>query len=133
MSLAIASNLLAPLTEDGVRVRDLPTLTGVSREAIDMGIGVLDRRGLAIVPSDPSGSRWKLARLTERGASAKARCAKLIAEAERVTTERAGADTIEALRAALTQIGAGDDRSSPLLAGLSPSPGNWRAHVKPSG
>jgi DNA-binding MarR family transcriptional regulator len=131
VSLAIASNLLGPLTEDGVRVRDLPTLTGVSREAIDIGVGALEARALASVIADPNGSRWKLAALTERGVAAKARCAKLIPATERVLAERAGTGAIEALGRALTQIGASGGGSSPLLVGLDPGPGNWRASVKP--
>jgi hypothetical protein len=39
LSLAICADVLRVLDEDGVRVRDLPGLSGVSKEAISMAMG----------------------------------------------------------------------------------------------
>jgi len=43
VSLPISANALRVLDEKGVRVRDLPRLTGVSKEAISMSVGFLQR------------------------------------------------------------------------------------------
>src|SRR5580704_10816956 len=62
LSLAIGANVVRVLDEKGVRVRDLPILTGVSKEAIGMAMGVLRKRHFAVV--EPDGNRVKVARLT---------------------------------------------------------------------
>jgi hypothetical protein len=43
ISLAISANTLRVLTPSGVRVADLPRLTGVSKEANHMAVGFLAR------------------------------------------------------------------------------------------
>ncbi len=44
ISLAIGANVLRVLDEEGVRVRDLPQLSGVSKEAISMAMGILGKK-----------------------------------------------------------------------------------------
>ncbi len=68
ISLPVSANTLRVLDDSGVRVRDLPRLTGVSKEANAMVTGFLDRRGCAEVVADPSASRGKVVRLTAKGA-----------------------------------------------------------------
>jgi hypothetical protein len=46
LSLAISANVLRVLDETGVRVRDLPILSGVSKEAISMAMGILRKMHL---------------------------------------------------------------------------------------
>ena len=82
LSLAISANVLRILTEEGVRVRDLPRLSGVSKEAISMAMGVLKKRRIAVVEADPAGSRAKIARLTSRGQAAQDAGHKLLAVIE---------------------------------------------------
>jgi hypothetical protein len=59
--------VLQVLDKDGVRVRDLPGLSGVSKEAISMAMGVLGKRGLAVTGPAPDGGRWRVARPTPQG------------------------------------------------------------------
>src|SRR5208282_3153372 len=70
LSLAISANVVRVLDEKGVRVRDIPLLTGVSKEAISMALGFVQKKGIALVEPDPSGSRAKIARLTSKGRAA---------------------------------------------------------------
>jgi hypothetical protein len=60
LSLAICSNVLRVLNEEGIRVRDLPRLTGVSMEAVKMSLGFLEKREFAAM--EP-----RLAGLTPKG------------------------------------------------------------------
>jgi DNA-binding MarR family transcriptional regulator len=73
LSLAISANVLRVLNEKGVRVRDLPLLIGVSKEAISMAMGILRKKDVAVVETDPAGSRAKSAgeRALARTASAR--------------------------------------------------------------
>jgi DNA-binding MarR family transcriptional regulator len=120
VSLAIAANILRVTDEHGQRVRDVPALTGVSKEAVQMALRVLQRARLAVVEPDPAGSRFKRVRLTSAGlAEQVASRQRLVALDARLLS--AGG---EALRAALLAT-AGD--SATLAYGLEPSPGGWRA------
>jgi hypothetical protein len=47
VSLAICANVLRLADDDGVAVRDLPRLSGVSKEAIAMAVSFLGKRGYA--------------------------------------------------------------------------------------
>ena len=73
LSLPICANALRVLGETAVRVRDLPRLTGVSKEAISVSLGFLEKRGVLTIEPDPAGSRSKVVRLTRRGELARAR------------------------------------------------------------
>ena len=53
LSLAICANVLRVLDEEGIRVRDLPLLTGVSKEAISMAMGILLKTRVAAIEPDP--------------------------------------------------------------------------------
>jgi hypothetical protein len=45
LSLAICANVLRVLDEKGIRQRDLPALSGVSKESIAMAMGILRKKG----------------------------------------------------------------------------------------
>jgi DNA-binding MarR family transcriptional regulator len=75
VSLAIAANVLRVLEAHEARLRDLPRSAGVSKEAISMALGVLEKQQLAVVEADPAGSRGKIVRLTGAGRSGIARAA----------------------------------------------------------
>lgn len=49
LSLAIAANVLRVLDDQGIRLRDLPTITGVSKESIAMAMGILRTKRLVAV------------------------------------------------------------------------------------
>ena len=57
VSLAIAANALRVLTAGGIRIRELPYLTGVSKEALSMAAGILTRLSCAETGPDPAASR----------------------------------------------------------------------------
>ena len=130
ISLAIGANVLRVLDEDGVRVRDLPQLSGVSKEAISMAMGILGKKGLAVVETE-TGSRTKIARLTSKGRGAQNAHGQLLAAIEGRWRERFGEDKIRELRAAL-EVLAGEPGAtvSPLFRGLEPYPDGWRASVR---
>jgi DNA-binding MarR family transcriptional regulator len=126
LSLAISANVVRALDDSGARVRDLPRATGVSKEAISMALGVLRKRGLAVVEPDPNVSRTKIVRLTPAGRAAQRAGDELLAEIEARWRARHGSDRILALRGSLERLVA-DPTASPLLDGTRPYPDGWRA------
>jgi len=128
VSLAIAANALRVLTPEGVRMRELPYLTGVSKEALSMAAGILTRRSWAVAEPDPAASRGKLIRLTPRGRSAQDEYLRLLDAVEQRWRARFGPGTIDALRRSLLSVTGQRDGGRPRLAqGLEPYPDGWRA------
>jgi DNA-binding MarR family transcriptional regulator len=128
VSLAIGANALRVLTAEGVRVRELPYLTGVSKEALSMAAGILTRRSCAVTGPDPAASRGKLIRLTPRGRSAQDEYIRLLDVVEQRWRARFGPGTIDTLRRSLLSVTGQHDGGRPRLAqGLQPYPGGWRA------
>jgi len=119
LSLALCANLLRVLDENGTPVRDLPLRSGVSKEAIAMALGFLDKKGMVEVVSDPAGSRAKLARPTPKGRQAQDAYRKLLGVIEAGWRQRFGTEAIDTLRESLA-----------LIAGApipEPYPDGWRA------
>jgi hypothetical protein len=133
LSLAVCANLLRVLDTGGVLVKDLPVLTGVSKEGLAMATHPLTKRDLAVVGRAPGGSRFKAMRLTDRGQEAQWRYTDWTQRLDDVAGQRLGADVVAALRAALEPLAGdpGDPAHSPLMGGLEPYPDNWRADVQP--
>jgi DNA-binding MarR family transcriptional regulator len=129
LSLAICANVLRVLDEDGVRVRDLPGLSGVSKEAITMAMGILAKRDLAVSGPAPDGGRWQVARLTPKGRIAQNRYRERLSAVEDRWQARFGGQAITSLRLALEELAGGPGRAR-LFAGLEPPPGGWRAAVR---
>jgi DNA-binding MarR family transcriptional regulator len=128
ISLPISANSLRVLTELGVRVRDLPRLTGVSKEANAMSVGFLARHGCVLVEPDPTARRGKLVRLTPKGLKAQEKYHRLLGVTEKGWEARFGEDGIATLREALERlVGDATADASPLLIGLEPYPDGWRA------
>jgi len=71
VSFAISANVLRVLDEHGVRVRDLPGLSGVSKEGISMAMGILAKGGLAVPGPATDGGRGQVATLTPRAVVSK--------------------------------------------------------------
>lgn len=120
--LAFREDLLRLLDADGVQVRRLPELSGVSVEAQQMALGILERGKLGEVGPDPKGSRYKVARLNALGVRLRDGHAALLRE-----VDAAWASRTETVRELLTALVA-DGR---LRAGLTPPPGTWRAALPP--
>ncbi len=131
LSLAISANLVRVLAEKGTRVRDLPLLSGVSKEAISMALGVLQKKRLVVSEAHSDGERGKIVRLTSQGRKAQDAYKQLLGVVEQRWNVRYGEGTVRALRSVLERL-AGDASSqhSPLFRGLEPYADGWRASVR---
>lgn len=123
VSLAICANVLRVVSDDRVRMRDLPRRSGVSKEAIAMAASFLEKRGYADVKPEAAGSKVKSLALTAKGRLVQAMYREAIAAIEVRWCQRFGQSAIRRLREALEGFGAGEL----LFAGLKPYPENWRA------
>jgi len=131
LSLATQLNGVRVLDRDGVPLRDLPGLTGVSKEAVAMLVKQLERVGCVEVRPIPGSSRGKQVRLTgDHGVRAKAAGPRRLQSTLVRWRERYGDELVSELGAALEPIvGDGTRAGSPLFAGLEPYPDGWRAQV----
>jgi DNA-binding MarR family transcriptional regulator len=131
VSLAICANVLRLVVDDGVRVRDLPRMSGVSKEAIAMALGFLEKRGHATVKPESTGSKVKLLELTPKGEVTREVSREFVSAIEERWRTRLGADAVRALRESLESLGAGaPPASSRLFLGLKPYTDGWRAAVR---
>jgi DNA-binding MarR family transcriptional regulator len=130
LSLAICANVMRVLDEEGVRVRDLPRLAGVSKEAIKMATGLLAKGRYIAIEPDPSAPRTKMIRLTPKGQAAKGAYLRRLRAVEARWQVRFGKDNIRHLRESLERlVGDGTAERSPLFLGLEPYPDGWRASI----
>jgi hypothetical protein len=106
VSLPLGANVLRVVGQDAVRVRDLPALSGISKEGVAMAVGYLERRRLA----SPSSER--AIALTKKGLDA----------LDDYSFRAARRDDPE-LRGGLEAVLAQTDA---LAAGLVPPDGGWR-------
>jgi len=118
LSLAICANVLRMLNEEGVRVRDLPRVSGVSKEAIAVALGFLQKRGFAEVESRGA---VRIAGLTPKGIAAKTECAGLLKAVEERWEKRFD---LASLRKSLEPL-----TNERLISALEPHPDGWRASV----
>jgi hypothetical protein len=129
LSLPICADVVRVLTREGVRVRNLPALSGVSKQAIAMAFGILRKARLVVVEKG-SQSPWQIARLTDAGIAVQKNYPLLLASIERRWETRFGQQAVRALReAAETIAGEADDPASPLMQCVEPHPDGWRAAV----
>ena len=135
VSLAISANVLRFLGQEAVRVRDLPRLAAVSKEAIAISLSFLEKQGYAVVEPESPGSRVKVADVTAKGRHALDTYRQLVWAIEERWQTRFGKDAIRSLRESLEQLVAQPTtRLSPLFRGLEPYSDGWRASVpKPDG
>ena len=130
-SLAISANVVRVLNDEGVRVRDLPQLSGVSKEAINVAMGILGKSRAAAIESDKASSRAKIARLTPKGRESQDAYRQLLGVIEGRWQARFGKNVIRNLRQALERlVGEPTAQESPLFRGPEPRPGSWRASVR---
>jgi hypothetical protein len=113
VSLPLSANVLRVLDETGVPVRELPALTGVSKEAVEVSLTSLKRTDFVVVDGAPASKRT--VRVTPAGAALQADQRRLHA--------LVGKRWDAALRAALERI-----LDNPELTnGLQTYPVGWRA------
>jgi DNA-binding MarR family transcriptional regulator len=130
LSLAISANVVRVLDENGVRIRDLPRLSGVSKEAITMALGFLAKRRYIVLAPDPNAARTKLVRLTPQGRLEQDAYRRRLSLIEERWQARFGRETISNLRESLEPLVGEPTSSSPLFLGLEPYPDGWRASVR---
>lgn len=135
VSLAISANILRIAGGHEIRLRDLPGLAGVSKEAIAMALTFLTKRGYAQVKPESVGSRVKLLVLSSKGEVARREYLRLLSDIEQRWIARFGQQTMRSVRTAIEPLanGAGP-KGSVLLRGVQPYPDGWRASVpRPDG
>ena len=130
VSLAISANVLRLLTDEGVPLSDLPRMAAVSKEAIEMSLSFLVKRGYAAVKSKPGGKKGKLVLLTPKGSKANEVYSQLVETIEQQWQALYGERPVALLRESLAQL-VGDPSTppSPLLRCLEPYPNGWRASL----
>ncbi len=128
LSLALCADVLRVMNEKGVRIRDLPAMTGVSKEAIAMALGFMKKRGLCVEEQQGAG-KARVVKLTPKGRVAQLAYQHLESEIESRWTKRFG-DRMARLRKALEKLlgDSGRDQTE-LLKGIEPQKGCWRAEA----
>jgi DNA-binding MarR family transcriptional regulator len=129
LPLAAWCNLLRVL-EDGSAeaVRELPRLTAISKEALAVLTGRLEKAGCVVLEPLSGTSRGRQLRLTERGARARTAGERRIDETVRLWEQRT-APTAELADALGALVGDGTRVGSPVWAGLEPPAHGWRAQI----
>ena len=120
LSLPLSANVFRVLEGDSVPVRELPSLTGISKEAVAVSLTSLGKTDYVTVEGAPASKRT--IRLTPAGETLRAAHRLHARIAERWAT-RFGTNVVEPLRATLERI---LDHPE-LAAGLTPDPDGWRA------
>jgi DNA-binding MarR family transcriptional regulator len=128
LTMVVGSGALRVLSDDPVRVADLPLRAGLAKVAISRALGLLERGGYAVVEPGPAASRGKVARLTARGQQAQADYQRLLGAVEQDWRDRFGAEQIAALAGVLRGLFADGGGEQRIAAGLLPYPSGWRAH-----
>jgi DNA-binding MarR family transcriptional regulator len=127
LSLTIGANLLRVLDEKAVPMRTLPSVAGISKEAVEVATGFLVKRGYAAIAPDPAAARTNVIRLTADGARARDAFRKRLGDIERAWCARYGEEDVRLLRDSLERLlSSRDGDRLRLSAGLKPSPGGWR-------
>jgi len=128
LSLAICADVLRVMNEKGVRTRDLPMLSGVSKEAIAMALGFMEKRGLCVEEQEGTG-KARVVKLTPQGRAAQLAYRQLETEVEARWGQRFG-DRLARLGKALEKLlgDSGRDQTE-LLKGTEAPKGCWRAEL----
>jgi predicted transcriptional regulator len=128
LSLPLCADVLRVMNEKGIRVKDLPALSGVSKEAIAMALGFMGKRGLTIEAQEGAG-KARVVKLTPKGRSAQLSYQRMESVIEARWEPRFG-DRMMRLRKALEKLlgDSGRDQTE-LLKGTEPQKGCWRAAV----
>ena len=128
LSLVISANVVRVLGEKGVLVANIPALSGVALNLVNMTLSYTKRRAFIVVEADPEGSRGRVARLTPQGLKAQQFYDKRTAGIEADWKKRFGQDTVLRLRKVL-EVLVGERTASPLLSCLGTYPAGWRASL----
>src|SRR5215469_7786118 len=130
LSLAVCANLLRLTGDEGVPIRELPRLSGVSKEAVAMAVRRAEECDLGVVERGLSSGRLKIFVLTSKGRLARDQYLQVIGQIEKGWIVHFDKANVEKLRELLERIaGSSSSVLSPLLEGLKPYPEGWRASV----
>ncbi|MBV8219520.1 MAG: hypothetical protein JO325_13725 [Solirubrobacterales bacterium] len=111
-------------------VARLPRGSGIAPESLQVAVGILAKRGLIAVGSDPSTGRRRLARLLRPGLAGQPRYRSRPAEIEADWCRRLGDAPVRRVREALEHlVGAPDGEQARVWEGLAPPAGTWRSRV----
>lgn len=122
ISLPIGENVLRVLGDKPFAVKDLPMLTGVSKEAVSTSLTTLRNLGATLEAPAPGG-RGKAVTLTSAGGDIRRELERRISETEARWDERFGLAHLRGVLAALLDHDA-------FSSGLVTPPGGWRAEKR---
>jgi len=126
LSLPVCANVVRVLDEAGVLVDEIPSRSGISKEATSMALTFLVRSGSVAV--DGARNATKRARLTSEGRAARDAIGSLRAELEFGWKVRFGAEVLRRLRSSLVLLlGRREGTRTLLSLGLEPYADGWRA------
>jgi DNA-binding MarR family transcriptional regulator len=130
LSLVVCANLLRLTSDEGIRIRDIPRLSGVSKEAIAMALRRAEECGLGMIRSGLPANRIKNLVLTSDGRRAREKYHKLTWNIETDWKTKLGRNSVAELRELLEQIiGDSSTADSLLSKGLRPYAEGWRASL----
>lgn len=131
LSLAICADILRVIEPAGTLAYRIPALAGISKEALAMALGFLEKREYIEQVSQKPVQRGRLVLLTGAGAQAHADYEQRLRMLEERWKARLGLKGNADLRKTLETIaGDGTPGGSPLFQGLEPYPEGWRAQVR---
>lgn len=122
VSLPMAGNLLRVLADEPVAVARLPSLAGISKEAVATSATWLENAALIVHEASP-GSRGKVMSLTPAGVKAQLAHSARLQLVEQRWNQRLGSTVVDELRSALEAVLTSRSFSESLI----PPPGGWRA------
>ncbi len=125
LSLPICANVIRLIPEDGIRVRDLPALSGIAKEAIDLSLAFLQKHDLVMLRTREPG-RSRIASLRPAGSLVQKRYEENVANLEREWCARYGQAALDSVRDGLRRV---TGNRQLLLEGVKPYPNNWRANL----
>lgn len=124
LSLPLSANVLRVLDEP-VPGRDLPRVSGISREAAKMALAYLERHGYARIGPDPDRPRTPTVTLTEQGLGAREQYLALLVDIEDDWSRRFGKVVAELREALLALVAVSDGKA--FADALVPHDSGWRA------
>jgi len=129
VSLAHRANILRVLTAQGIPLKEIPLLAGISKESLKMAYVFLVKSGHVVEEPSVSG-RGKDLRLTEKGILERNRYGDLHELVEKRWENEFTEEVVFNLQSSLDTILAHDEGTeSTLIQGLTPGPNTWRAKL----
>jgi hypothetical protein len=128
VSLAIQANVLRLAHENGVPLGDLPRLSGVSKEAIAMATGFLEKARFAATKTS-LGLKTKILTLTQMGTQIQKSYCERASSIEEDWRGRFTGKAIRHLREPLDHLIGAVSGDNLLLRGLEAPAGTWRASL----